>query len=253
MAVEDPHVRAVDRSHRIVQVLQELSGGTVTEVATRVDLPKSTVYNHLQTLHANDYVTRDDEEYRLGFRFLEHGGYTRDRTDVFEVAKPELRKLAAETGELANLAVEEHGWAVYLYRVPGDQAVALDSYVGKRRHLHSTAFGKAMLAYMPDDEVEEILDAHGLSARTDRTISDREELFAELETIRERGYAYDDEESLEGLRCVAAPILTRRDEVLGAVSVSGPIGRLSGSRFETEFPELLCDTTNVIEINVTYV
>lgn len=252
MAEEGPHVRAVDRSHRIVQALQDHGGGTVTEIASAVGLPKSTVYNHLQTLHANEYVTRQGEEYRLGLRFLEQGGYTRDRMDVFDVAKPELEELAADTGELVNLAVEEHGWAVYLHQERGEQAVALDSYIGKRRHMHSTAFGKAMLAFMTEEKVDRVLDEHGMPTHNDATIADRAELFEELATVRERGYASDDEESLEGLRCVGAPILTRSEEVLGAVSVSGPISRLSGDRFETEVPELLSSTTNVIEINVTY-
>lgn len=245
-----PHVRAVDRSLRIVQALQEIPGGTATEIADRVGLPKSTVYNHLQTLCENEYVTRVGEGYRLGLRFLEHGGHTRKQMDVFDVAKPEIESLANDTGELVNLLVEEHGRGVYLYRERGDHAVSLDSYIGKRQYLHSTAFGKALLAYLPEETVEEILDSKGMPTRTGRTISDRKVLFEELATIRERGYAFDDEESLKGLRCVASPILTQDNELLGAVSVSGPTSRLSGRRFNEELPDLLSSTTNVIEINM---
>jgi IclR family acetate operon transcriptional repressor len=248
----EPYIRAVDRSLRIVQALQEMPGGTATEIADRVGLPKSTVYNHLQTLCENEYVTRTGEGYRLGLRFLEHGGHTRKRMNVFDVAKPEIESLADETGELVNLIVEEHGRGVYLYRERGNHAVSLDSYVGKRQYLHSTAFGKAMLAYLPAETVEKILDHHGMPTRTERTISDREVLFEELATIRERGYAFDDEESLKGLRCVAAPILTQDNEVIGAVSVSGPTSRLSGQRFEEDLPDLLSSTTNVIQINMVH-
>jgi DNA-binding IclR family transcriptional regulator len=244
-------VRTLERALRIVQALQEMDGGTVTEVANRVDLPKSTVHNHLQTLLANEYVTRHDDEYVVSLRFLELGGYTRDRMNVFQVAKPEIKGLAEETGELANLLVEEHGLGIYLYREQGEDAVELDSYAGKRQYLHSTAFGKAMLAFMPDGRVESILDRHGLPARTDRTITDRGELFDELEEIRDRGYSYDDEESLKGLRCIAAPI-QNDDRVVGAVSVSGPVSRLSGERFSEELPDMLLSTTNIIEINLTY-
>jgi DNA-binding IclR family transcriptional regulator len=248
----DSQIRAVERTFRIVQTLQEISGGTVTAVADHVSLPKSTVYNHLQTLLANGYVARAGEEYHLGLRFLEHGGYTRVQMDVFQIAKGEVEELAAETGELVNLLVEEHGRGIYLYRERGDQAVTLDSYVGKRQGLHSTAFGKAMLAYMPEARVGKILDRHGMPKRTERTIDDREELFDELAEIRDRKCAYDDEESLDGLRCVAAPILTQQQEVLGAVSVSGPISRIRDDRFTQELPDLLRRTTNVIEINMTY-
>ena len=248
----DSHVRTIDRALRIVQGLQEMDGGTVTEVADYVDLPKSTVHNHLQTLYSNEYLTREGDVYSLSLRFLELGGYTRDRMDVFQVAESEIKTLAEQTGELVNLLVEEHGLGVYLYREHGEDAVELDAYAGKRQYLHSTAFGKAMLAYMSEQRVEDILDRHGLPARTDQTITDREELFEDLKAIRDRGYAYDDEESLQGLRCVAAPIHAPNDSVIGAVSVSGPISRLSESRFTDELPELLQNRTNIIEINVTY-
>lgn len=245
-------VRAVDRSLRIVRALQESSGATVTDVAKRVNLPKSTVYNHIQTLDENGYLVKDGDQYLLGLRFLEHGGHTRNRMSVFQVAKPEIEALADTLGERVNLTTEEHGKGVYLYQESGEDAITLDSYVGKRQYLHSTAFGKAMLAHMPEDRVEAILDRHGMPTRTDRTIGDSEALFAELRTIREDGYATDDEESLQGLRCVAAPILTQSDAVLGAVSVSGPVGRLSGDRFTEEIPERIFNTTNVIEINLAY-
>lgn len=246
------NVRAVDRSLRIVRALQESSGATVTEVSRRVDLPKSTVYNHIQTLNENGYLVKEGEEYALGLRFLEHGGHTRSRMNIFQVAKPEIESLADDLGERVNLTTAEHGKGVYLYQESGEDAITLDSYVGKRQYLHSTAFGKAMLAFMPEDRVNAVLDRHGMPTRTDRTIGDRDELFDELTTIREKGYAADDEESLQGLRCVAAPILTQSDDVLGAVSVSGPVGRLSGNRFTEEIPERILNTTNVIEINLAY-
>lgn len=252
MSKQTPHVRATDRTLQIVQALQEMSGGTVTEIADHVQLPKSTVYNHLQTLYNNEYVSKSGEQYSLGLRFLEHGGHTRNQMDIFQVAKPEIEALATDTGELVNLVVEEHGLAVYLHREGGENAVDLDSYVGKRQYLHSTAFGKAILAHFSDERVAEIIDKHGMPTRTNDTIADRDALFKELNEIRERGYAYDDEESLEGLRCVAAPILTQDDDVLGAVSVSGPISRISGDRFTEEIPDLLHSTTNVIEINMAY-
>ena len=246
------YVRTIDRALRIVQALREMNGGTVTEVADEVDLPKSTVHNHLQTLHGNEYVTRVGDEYRISLRFLELGGHTRQRMSVFDVAKPEFKTLAENTGELVNLLVEEHGLGVYLYQEQGEDAVELDSYVGKHQYLHSTAFGKTMLAFMPEERVESILDRHGLPARTEGTITSRPELFDELAEIRDRGFSYDDEESLKGLRCVAAPIRTREGEVIGAVSVSGPISRLSDERFTEEIPDMLLSTTNVIEINMTY-
>lgn len=246
-------IRAVDRTFTIIDGLKELNGATVTELAEHAELPKSTVYNYLQTLLEDEYIVEDDGVYRVGLRFLEIGEHARCKQEVYQVAPTEIDKLAEETGELANLVVEEHGLGVYLYRSKGDDAVDLDNPVGKRQYLNGTAFGKAMLAYMPEAQVERIIDRHGLPARTENTITDRETLYAELDQIRDRGWALDDGEGLQGLRCVSVPILTDDESVHGAVSISGPKSRLRGERFREEIPDLLQAATNVIEINMNYV
>jgi DNA-binding IclR family transcriptional regulator len=251
-ADQGKRIRATERALAIIEALQELDRATVTEIAEWTELPKTTVYNHLDTLRTKDYVIKENKEYRTGLRFLTVGGKVRAQMDLYQVTKPEVKKLAGETGELANLIVEEGGWGVYLYRESGGQAVHLDSYVGKRQRLHGTAFGKAILAFMPDGRVDEIIDCHGLAARTEKTITNRAELKNELEVIRDRGYAYDDGEGHEGLRCVAAPIMTQENVVLGGVSVSGPVSRIDGERFRKEIPDLVLSAANVIEINLTY-
>jgi DNA-binding IclR family transcriptional regulator len=111
--------------------------------------------------------------------------------------------------------------------------------------------GKAILAHFPEKRVRDILDRHGLPKITEHTVDDEETLFEELEQIRQQGYARDLEERVRGMRCVAAPIL-RDGEVLGAVSVSGPASRMQGERFETEIPDHVMGTANVIEVNITY-
>ena len=131
-------------------------------------------------------------------------------------------------------------------------AVTPDTHTGKRRSLHNTALGKAILAHLPDDRVSEILDRHGLPAATPNTITDRDRLHETLAGIRERGVAYCGGERVEGLRCVAAPVLGSDDEVLGAISVATPTTRLTGERFATEVHELVLQAANVVAINVTY-
>jgi len=163
-----------------------------------------------------------------------------------------VNQLAEETGEVANLLIEEHGWGYYIHRAHGDQAVNVEAHIGTRVNLHCTALGKTILAHMPDERVEEIIDRRGLPAVTEKTTTDFEELQAELETIRERGYAIDDEEHHEGLRCIAAPVLSNGDRVLGAMSIAGPSNRMKGERFTEEIPKLLKERVNVVELNVTY-
>jgi DNA-binding IclR family transcriptional regulator len=244
-------VRTTKKSLRIIHTLKELNGGRVTEIADHLDTSKSVVHNHLTTLEEQGYVVKKDSEYKLGLQFLNIGGYTRNRMDLYKIAEPEIQKLAEKTNELASLMTHEQGLGIYLYRSKGEEAVDGDTYAGLRTYLHTTALGKAILAHMPESRVDEILDEHGLPAETDNTITDPGELKAELDEIHERGYAIDNEERIKGLYCVAAPI-EKDDEVLGAISVSAPKGRTGDNRFKNEVPELVCSTANVIELNVKY-
>lgn len=245
-------LQSVATTFEILNALKELDGAGVTELSQHLDVPKSTVHNYLSTLEQEGYVVKDDAEYRVGLRFLELGAYARHVQQLFEIAKPEVDRLADETGELANLLVEEHGRGSYLYRAYGDQAVRVKAHVGTRVPLHTTALGKAILAFLPPEEVDEIVEQHGLDAPTDRSISTRGELDDALSAVRDRGVAFDDEERIDGLRCVAAPIRDDGDEVIGAISVSGPTNRLRGDRFREEMAQKVLEVANVIELNVTY-
>lgn len=245
-------VKSTKTTFEIVEALKALGGAGVTEVADHLGLPKSTAHNYLTTLEEAEYVVKRDAEYQVGIRFLELGAYARNELQLYEIAKEEIDKLAAETGELGNLLVEEHGRGSYLHRARGDQAVKVEEHVGTRVYLHSTALGKAILAHLPAERQEAIVDAHGLPPRTEQTTTDREALEEELATIREQGYSQDDEERIAGLRCVAAPVLSNDGRVLGAVSVSAPTNRMRGDVFHEEMPAKVEEAVNVIELNVTY-
>lgn len=245
-------ITATRTSLRIIEALKRLDGAGVTAVADELDIPKSTVHNHLQTLEDEGYITNEGSAYHVGLRFLELGEYKRNQMDVYEKVRPKVVSLAEETGEMANAAVEEHGEGVYITRAEGTEAVTVDAYAGKRVNLHCTALGKTLLAELSEERVDEIIDTHGLPARTENTITDRSELKSELTDIRERGYAYDREERLPGLRCVAAPIVPKGEEFLAALSVSGPTTRIEGDLFHEEIPELLLSAANVVEINLEY-
>lgn len=163
-----------------------------------------------------------------------------------------MSALAEETGELANLLVEEHGKGLYLYRAQGENAVQTDSYIGQRVSLHNTALGHAILAHLPRKRVNEIIDRHGLPATTENTITEPEELFNRLEKVRKEGVAFDDEERVKGLRCVAVPIVSNDESVEGAISISGPTSRFQDQKFRNVLPEKLEKAANVIELNITY-
>jgi DNA-binding IclR family transcriptional regulator len=246
-------VKSVETAFKIIEAVQEESETTVSELATKIDLSKSAVYKHLQTLRNERYIIKEDSDtYRIGLRFLNLGQKALQQRETYEVAKPELDSLAEETGEMANLMVEEGGFGVFIYKADSDQAVNLDTYAGKEVHLHTTALGKALLAFSSTEKVDEIIEHHGLPKITGNTIADRPELEECLTTIRERGYAFDEGERLEGLRCVATPILDTEDQPIGAISVSGPASRMQGERFSERIPRKLGRAQNIIELNILY-
>lgn len=249
---ENVPVNATETTLEIAQALQDHESVGVTDLAAEVDLPRSTVFNHLKTLEQNEYVVNEGGSYRLGCRFLELGAKARSYHGVHEVARQEVNRLAKETGEISALLVEEHGLGVFLHRAEGEQAVHIDSYTGQRIYLHGAALGKAILASVPRGRVEAIIERRGLPALTENTITERDELFAELDEIDGRGVAFDDEERLDGLRSVAAPVRDSDGTVLGAISIAGPSSRVQRGRFEEEFPRKIEDAVNVIELNMTY-
>ena len=244
-------VKTAQTTFRIVEALKELDGASVTELAHHLDLPKSSAHNYLRTLEHEGYVVETGGQYEVGLRFLDLGAYARTKQQLYSVAAPELEEVARETGEHVNLLVEEHGLGIFLFRAQGADAVNVDSYTGQCVRLHTTALGKTVLAYLPEERRDEIIDRHGLVAKTDRTITDRAELEEELSEIRQHGVAHDREERIRGLRCVAVPILSD-DGIAGAVSVSGPTSRMDADRVENDVLPRLRHAANIIELNQTH-
>lgn len=242
-------VQTTHKSLDIVEKLSELGSAGVTELAEALGMNKSIVHNHLRTLEEREYVVVSDGEYSLGLRFFQIGGKIRKDRKLYQRAKSEIDKTASDVQASANLAVEENGKCVYLYRACEDQSIDLEfSYEGMYEHMHQTAVGKAIMAYLPRERVESIVDRHGLPQRTEHTITDFDALMEDLSQVRERGYAIDDEESILGLRCVAAPIKTSDEEILGSISISGPKSRFKNETWSRELPEKVRDTSNVIEL-----
>jgi DNA-binding IclR family transcriptional regulator len=245
-------IKSTQTTFRILEAVKMLDGAGITELSNHLDIAKSTVHNYLSTLVEEEFVVKDGSTYHIGIRFLEYGSYARHRKPVYKTARPQIDALAEETGELANLLTEEHGRGIYIYRATGSEAVKVDAYTGQRVYLHNTALGKAILSEYSEEQVHQIIDRHGLPKATERTVTTKDELFSELERIRERGYAVDDEERLSGLKCLAVPITSSQNGVEGSISVSGPISRMQNERFEEEILEHLQNAANIVELNLTH-
>ena len=245
-------VNAVMTTFEILETLQRLDGAGVTEIANEVGLTKGTVHNHLSTLEHKEYIVKTDEStYEVGFRFLDVAHHARRRIGVYDLVSEEVDKLAEKSGEMALFTVEEHCLGVCIYRALGENAVQTPLYVGHRDELHHTAVGKAILAHLPRERVEEILDQRGLTEQTANTITDMESLYAELEEIRDRGFAFNRGETITGLVGVGAPIIDPHGGVVGAISIIGPKSRMGEERLYGEIPDEITRSVNIIEINAT--
>lgn len=245
-------IKSNETLFELIDTLKQLDGAGITELATRMGVSKSTIYRHLTTLENHEFVVREGQEFRLSLKFLDYGGYVRRTNEMANQIRPRIEKLADETGELSAYVTEEYGQGVFVFRGIGDKAVGTDGGIGKRFHLHSLAAGKAILAEFSPERVDAIIETHGLSAYTDNTITEADELREELDTVRDRGFAIDRQEHLKGLHAVAAPVHGSNGELCGAFSVAGPSHRLKGEWFTEEIPELLLGTINEFQLDITY-
>lgn len=235
----------------IIERLKDLDGAGVTEIATELDMAKSAVHKHLRTMVEHGYVVKQESAYHIGLQFLNDGVDARGRYDVYHAAKPVVDGLSAKTGEMASLIVEENGRGMYLYSSRGQTEIEIESVIGSWITLHNNSGGKAILAHLPDDQVEEIVDRHGLPAKTEATVTDRETLFAELETVRERGYAVNRGEDIGGIHAVGVPIVYQ-GTVCGALAVAGAANRLNSTEREREIVDTLRTAAHDAEVNLAY-
>lgn len=206
----------------------------VTELAERLGLHKSTVHRFMVNLDAAGLVERNPRSgrYRLGLRIFELGGLVMQQMNLWDEALPFLEGLVRDTGETGHLAVLDGGEAVYIERVESRRALRIPSAVGRGYPAHATNLGKVLLADLAPERVAEIVAERGLAAYTPHTITDEAELHAELTRIRERGYAIDNEEYDEGLRCIGAPVRDHSGHVVAALGIGGPVTRITPERVD---------------------
>jgi IclR family transcriptional regulator, KDG regulon repressor len=226
-------IQAIERA---VSILNAFSSEDpelgVTELAERLGLHKSTVHRFMVNLDAAGLVERNPRSgrYRLGLRIFELGGLVMQQMNLWDEALPFLEGLVRDTGETGHLAVLDGGEAIYIERVEARRALRVPSAIGRGYPAHATNLGKVLLADLPPEQVEAIVAERGLAAYTPHTITDPLELEAELERIREHGYAIDNEEYDEGLRCIGAPVRDHSGRVVAALGIGGPVTRITPER-----------------------
>ncbi len=235
-------VKSVSRALDIIKLISWKKGGLgVTEIANQMDINKSSVYRILSTLVQYGYVEQDKgtERYKLGYQFLEVSSRLLESLDIRTEAKPFLQELEKETNEVIHLVVYDQGEVVYIEKLDGNEALRMHSKVGKRAPMHCTSVGKAILAYLPADSVQEILERKGLPVHTVKTITDKNVLAEELAEVKKKGIALDLEENENGITCIAVPIFDHLGKVAAAVSISGPTIRMNETRLVELQPRMI--------------
>lgn len=246
-------IKSIQTASDILEAIQHLEAPTFTDLCGEVDISKGTVHTYLETLESEGFITKSGNEYRLGVRLVTMGESVRNQTDIYRAGQDEVEKLAEKTGEWVHLTVECQGQEVTLYESSGDRAIAMDYHLRMRespQYLYHTAAGKAMLACFDRDRVRKLINRQGFVQRTEKTITDLETLFEELDRIQTQGYAVNDEEEVRGMRSVGTAVTGPDAAVCGAISVTAPTSRLSGDYFESEIPELVMEAANIIEVNL---
>ncbi|KTG12209.1 IclR family transcriptional regulator [Haloferax profundi] len=242
-----PSVKSTIKSLQIVEELQKRNGGTLKEISNALDISKSTIHRHLITLENAGYVTRDGNTFDVGYRFLNLGQYTRFRRPEFGEIKSALSDLVSATGHEVAFSVLDHGKIICLHQEHSQADYFDQRSTGNYFYAHNSAAGKAIIAEKPDREVQEIIDEHGLPQVTAKTITEENELFDQLETIREQGYALNRGESTEGLRSVAATVHSDAGQLLGSLSVSGPKYYIGDKEFHETIPMSILEIVSKLE------
>lgn len=233
---EPYRVQVLDRTFEIIDTLSETpSKLSVTEVAERLGLHKSTAHRLLMVLESKRFVERDEAggKYCLGSRFMELGLSVLSRLDVYEVAKPHLHTLVEEVGETAHMGLLRGGEVISVVNVESSQTLRTPVTVGTRTPVHCSSLGKALLAFSSPDAIDIFLKEGTLKAYTSNSITTLRRFREELNVTRTRGYSLDNEEREEGLRCIGAPVRNSHGDVIAAISIAGPTFRIQNDRIST--------------------
>jgi IclR family transcriptional regulator, KDG regulon repressor len=220
---------AVERALNILEAAAHRRDGlTNSEISRKLGIPKSSASYILRTLERRGYLRREAEtgRYRLGLKILSLGGDAKANLDITDIALPFMRTLVEKIHLTVHLAVLDQGEAVYIEKVEAPGFFKVNTWVGRRMFLHSTSVGKCLLAWLPTHEIEALVKRQGLKKRTPKTITTMTKLLADLERIKDEGYAVDDEENSLGARCLGAPVFDATGNVTAALGASGTLTQM---------------------------
>lgn len=227
--------QSIGRASRILKALGDSrSRLSLAEIGEIVGLPPSTVYRLLATLEEEGFVERDsdDNKYRLGLELFRLGSTVVKDMRLVREAYPLMQHVADACGETVNLGILRDFSVLYLEKIESEAPLRADLVVGGLVPAYCTALGKALLAHLPEPQLDELLTSHPLRKIGPNCITSPPQLKEELSRIRQRGYSTDDEEFSTGIRAIGAPIWNRRNQVIAGIAIAGPASRLSLERLD---------------------
>ena len=228
-------IKVVVKAAAVIDLLAESDQPmSLTALSKHLGIARSTLHGILATLISVGYVCKEDEsgDYRLGLHLFEIGNKISQKIDERKIAKPYMRALSEKTGETVHLAVLQDGEVLYINKQESNNSIRIITESGLKLPAHCTGVGKALLSGLSNEQIRHIAAKKGLAKYTETTITDIDILLQEIKKIQKQGYASDQQEFMVGLRCVAIPVRNMKGKVVCAISISGPVSRMSGDLFE---------------------
>lgn len=223
-------VPSLDRALAIFEILaHSRRGNSLAELARRLFVPKSSLHCVLLTLERRGYIERSETTHRyvLGLKLFSLVNSAINQLTVNEAALPVLRSLMNQTHLTVHMGILDQGEVVLVNKIDPPGLFRLATWIGKRMEIHCTGVGKALIAYLPPEQLEELLSQHALPRHNDCTIANARKLKEQLKVVRTLGYAFDDEEDEVGLRCIGAPVFDHDGRAVAAVSVAGTTAQIT--------------------------
>lgn len=238
--INDAEIKSVAKALSIIDYLNKNDQSTLQSISEDIEIPKSTALGILKTLEQFGYISKlEDKTYELGIYLFELGNNVRKKINLDVIAKPYLEKLAEETGETVNLAILDNDEVLLLDKYKPDYGFQIGAQIGTRLKPHCIAVGKVLLSHLSNKSLNELIEKNGLPAKTANTITDKNTLKEHLKVVKKEGYAEDNGELMENMKCIAAPIYNHHGENIAAISISSLDSKLKGEKLKQAKKQLL--------------
>lgn len=227
-------IQALDRGLIILEILSENEDMSISELAKRLEVDKSTVSRMIATLRKHDMVqiNKITKKYRLGLRVLHLATALEKRLNIIDIAKPIIRNVSEILGQSVHLCAFNNTTTYVIDQVVRDSAYSLSATIGMIEPMHASSVGKCIMAYRREDVIEKALENYNYEKYTEKTIVNKEDFLEELDRIKKQGYAIDDEEIAEGVRCVAVPIFGIGNQVRYSIGISGTVSFMTEEKIK---------------------